>query len=268
MEEVTLPGGIGNGGSVVRVGSHVLRPTNPATPAIHALLHHVRRRGFAGVPRVEAVDADGRERLAWIDGDVPTPPYPTWSLTDRALATVTTLLRRFHDATVGFDAPPDAAWSAELADPTPGDQAVLCHNDVCPENVVFREGIAMAFVDFDFAAPGRREWDVAALARMCVPLDTAGDAARTGRGTLNPARRLRVVADAYGLDGPGRHELLDALTIQVDQAGAFVRRRVEAGEPAFVAMWDAMGGQERYDRRRAWFEAERPRFLTTLLEPR
>ena len=41
-----------------------------------------------------------------------------------------------------------------------------------------------------------------------------------------------------------------------------------AGEPAFVAMWEAMGGQERYDRRQAWFDAERPQFLTALLEPR
>lgn len=265
---MTLPGGVGNGGAVVRSGAHVLRPTTPSTPAIHALLHHVRAHGFTGAPRVVGVDPDGRERLAWIDGEVPLPPFPTWSITDRAVVTITTLLRRFHDATVGFSAPPDAVWSDELADPTPGDQPVLCHNDVCPENVVFSEGIAVALLDFDFAAPGRREWDVATMARMCIPVETAEDAARTGRGTLNPVRRLRVVADAYGLDEAGRHTLLDALAVQFAQGGDFVRRRVEAGEPAFVAMWEAMGGQERYDRRRAWFDAEHPRFLAALLEPR
>ena len=29
----------------------------------------------------------------------------------------------------------------------------MCHNDVCPENVVFRDGIAVALLDFEFAAP-------------------------------------------------------------------------------------------------------------------
>ncbi|MBP7629948.1 MAG: phosphotransferase [Acidimicrobiales bacterium] len=197
-----------------------------------------------------------------------SPPFPTWSITDRALVTMAKLLRRYHDAASSFTPPPGAVWNQELADPTPGDQPVLCHNDVCPENVVFSEAIAVALLDFDFAAPGRREWDVAAMARMCVPVETAEDAARTGRGTLDPVRRLRVVADAYGLDEPGRDGLLDALAVQFDQGGAFVRRRVEAGEPAFVAMWEAMGGQERYDRRQAWFDAERPQFLTALLEPR
>jgi len=265
---VTLPGGIGNGGAVVRVGDHVLRPTSPATPAVHALLRHLRSHGFAGVPAVVGVDADGRERLRYIEGEVPVPPFPTWSITDRALVTMAKLLRRYHDAASSFTPPPGAVWNQELADPTPGDQPVLCHNDVCPENVVFSEAIAVALLDFDFAAPGRREWDVAAMARMCVPVETAEDAARTGRGTLDPVRRLRVVADAYGLDEPGRDGLLDALAVQFDQGGAFVRRRVEAGEPAFVAMWEAMGGQERYDRRQAWFDAERPQFLTALLEPR
>ncbi len=39
---------------------------------------------------------------------------------------------------------------------------------------------------------------------------------------------------------------------------------VEAGQPAFVAMWESTGGQARYDRRQAWFEAEQARFLDTL----
>jgi hypothetical protein len=45
-------------------------------------------------------------------------------------------------------------------------------------------------------------------------------------------------------------------------AGAVVR--VEAGEAAFVAMWEAMGGQARHDRRATWFERTRPAFLAAL----
>lgn len=255
-----LQGGVANAGAVVRVGPHVFRPSGPHAPAIHALLAHVRTRGFDGVPEVVGVEPDGRERLLFIPGDVPVPPFPEWSQTDEVLASIARLIRRFHDATVGFVALGGAwEWSDEMADPEPGDDPVLCHNDVCPENVVFRDGVAMALLDFDFAAPGRRVFDLASFATMCVPIGSPESAAKTGRHGLDAVGRLRVVADAYGLDGPGRHELLDLLEARFANAGAFVRRHVDAGEKPFIEMWEAMGGQAFYDDRRDWFAANRSR---------
>jgi thiamine kinase-like enzyme len=260
-DEVVLKGGVANAGAVTRQGSSVLRPSNPHTAAIHALLRHVRRNGFDGVPLPEGVDADGRERLEYISGDVPVPPFPRWSQSEQALASTAALLRRFHDAQDGFVAPSNATWSDELADPEGG--LLICHNDVCPENVVYREATAVALLDFDFAAPGRPEYDLAQLAKMCVPLDTDEDAARLGRGGLDPFARLRVVTDGYGLP-PDRSTFVDILDEVIRTGGDFVRRRVERGEPAFVAMWNDMGGQQRYDRRYAWFTDNRQRFLDAL----
>jgi thiamine kinase-like enzyme len=140
---------------------------------------------------------------------------------------------------------------------------VICHNDVCPENVVTRQGAAVALLDFDFAAPGRRVHDLAAFACMCIPLDDPADAARSGRGDLDPFHRLRVVADGYGLDGD-RNALVDAIADRVATGGEFVLRRVEAGEPAFIQMWQDMGGMARYDRRRAWFAQQRPGLVAAL----
>lgn len=259
-----LAGGVGNAGAVVRVGPHVLRPTSAHTPAIHALLAHVRGQGFDGAPRVVATEPDGRERLDFIPGDVPLPPYEAWALTDQALASAAALLHRYHDSTAGFVAPPGSTWSDEMADPDPSADAVICHNDVCPENVVYRAGEAVALLDFEFAAPGRRVYDLAALARMCVPIDEPIDAARSGRGHLDPFRRLRVAADGYGLDVEGRRELVAVLADQIDGGGEFVRRRVERGEPAFVEMWESSGGQARYDRRREWLALNRSRFESAL----
>ena len=124
--------------------------------------------------------------------------------------------------------------------------------------------MAVALLDFDFAAPGRRAFDLAACTRMCVPIDTEADAARSGMGGLDPCRRLRVAADAYGLDRAGRAELLDALEGQVARGGEFVQRRVDAGEAAFIEMWNVTGGAERYDRRREWFAANLDRFRSAL----
>ncbi len=107
-------------------------------------------------------------------------------------------------------------------------------------------------------------YDVACMARMCVPVEADEDAARTGRGGLDPFARLRVVADAYGLDDCDRVQLVEVLAEQFEDGGAFVRRRMAAGEEASIEMWHTMGGQERLDRRRRWFLAERYRFLNEL----
>ncbi len=241
----------------------MLRPTNEHTPAIHALLRSLRDAGFDAVPEPLGVAPDGRERLRFIAGDVPYPPFPTWSLTELALASTAALLRRFHDAQVNIVMPSDASWSDEMADPSGG--PVICHNDVCPENVVFRDGVAVALLDFDFAAPGRPLHDLAQLAKMWVPLDTDDDAARFGRGGLDPFRRLRVVADSYGVPRD-RTEFLDVIAHSIADArtGGFVRRQVLRGHPAFVAMAETMGGLDRYERRYQWFEANRQRFAEAL----
>jgi aminoglycoside phosphotransferase (APT) family kinase protein len=64
---------------------------------------------------------------------------------------VARLVREFHDLTAGTD----LAGGAE----------VLCHNDLHPNNTVYREteegGLPYAFVDRDLAAPGRAIEDVA-----------------------------------------------------------------------------------------------------------
>lgn len=257
-----LSGGIANAGQVVRDGDHVLRPAAHRTLAIHSLLRYVRSRGFDGVPEPIGIDSDGRERLTYIPGDVAIPPFPAWFQTDASLASVARLLRRYHDAAAGFSWP-DAEWSTELADPVGGD--LLCHNDMCPENVVFRDGEAVALLDFDFAAPGRPIFDLAALASMCGPMSDPESAAVWGWVPNDAPSRLRIVADAYGLEREAeRRALLDRLAERIASAGAFVARHAAAGEAAFVSMLEQMGGLATYDRRRAWFAANRDRFLAAL----
>jgi|SRR5580658_6377934 hypothetical protein len=69
--------------------------------------------------------------------------------------------------------------------------------------------------------------------------------------------RLRLVADAYGLDEKDRPALMEHLDRSMQGGGAFVQRRVEAGDPNFVRMLEEMGGVERYERRRRWWEDRR-----------
>ena len=124
------------------------------------------------------------------------------------------------------------------------------HNDVELSNVVFRDGIAVALLDFEFAAPGRPVYDLAQLARLCVPVDDAFDQARLGWRPADRPKRLRLVADAYGLDRDGRAELLPAMGDAIDRIEAAVMHSVDAGEPNAIALWNRTGGRERFDRRR------------------
>ena len=262
MGEQPLDGGIANAGQVVRVGSHVLRPSGPYTDSIHAFLRAARQAGFEGASSPVGIDADGRERLRFIDGDVPVPPYPDWSQSDTALASIARLLRGLHDAARGFD-PGGLSWDDRLADPAGG--TLVCHNDVCPENVVFRDGVAVAILDFEFAAPGRAVYDVAQLARLCVPIEDDADQARLGWRPADRPARLRLVADSYGLDREGRAELLPAMNDAMTRVEAAVRADVDAGKPSAVALWSRTGGSERYDRRRRWWADHHDEFAATLI---
>jgi hypothetical protein len=208
MGDEVLEAGVANSGAVIRRGPYVFRPTNPYSTSIHKLLTALPSSGFDGAPLPVGVDPNGWERLKFIEGQVALPPYPAWAQLDDALVGITLLIRRFHDASRQFDAT-DMAWSTEMADPRGG--PVICHNDICLENVVFRGGIAVGLLDFDFAAPGRPVVDVASFARMCVPIDDDVNAARLGWLDPDRPKRLRLVADTYGLGPADRRELISAL---------------------------------------------------------
>jgi Ser/Thr protein kinase RdoA (MazF antagonist) len=246
--ERPLAGGIANLGQVVGVGDTVRRPASAFTDAIFALFDHLHMSGFDGVPRPLGLDDRGREILTFIEGDVPIPPFPRWSMTDDALASVARLQRRFHEAAASFDAPA-FTWSDELADPRGG--SVIGHNDICPENVVFRDARAVAFLDFDFAAPGRPVWDVASVMSMWGPVRDPSDPV-PGMEGLEPFARARVVADAYGLDDAERAEIPDVFVERLSIS--LVENRAAKGEQAFIEMLARQGGAGRAERRRRWLE--------------
>jgi hypothetical protein len=262
MDE-NLAGGIANAGRVVRSGGFVLRPSNPFSATIHSYLRALRSTGFQGASLPVEIGNDGRERLTYMEGDVPVPPFPAWAQSDKALASITRLIRSFHEASRRVGIPP-GPWSTEMADPEGG--PIIGHNDICLENVVFRDGEAVSLPDFDFAAPGRPIYDLAAFARMCVPIDDNLSSARLGWGPVDRPARLRLVADIYGLNDSGRFELLDHLDRSMQRGGEFIQRRVEAGDPNFIRMLEEMGGMERYDRRRRWWEANRSAFDDALAD--
>jgi Ser/Thr protein kinase RdoA (MazF antagonist) len=182
-EEFPLSGGATAEG-VVRVDDTVRKPQHRRSQLVRDVLVHLERAGFDAAPRWLGVDEQGRDVLSWIEGETFTdrgrmhpyigdPPVRI-AFSEEQLAAVMRLLRRYHDTFVGDE--------------------VICHGDFGPWNIVWRDGMPFAVIDFDNICAGEPADDVAYALRMFVGYGfAAGEPAKL-------ARRTRVALTAYGAD--------------------------------------------------------------------
>ena len=192
-------------GPVVIDGDVVRRPAGPWTPAVHALLDHLERAGFTGSPH--AVSARGEDVVTYIPGESVSPH--AWS--DEGVFGVGGLLRGLHDATASFVPPPGATWHPwPFASDAPG--AVISHRDTGPWNIVARDGLPVAFIDWVTAGPADPLEEIAATAWLNAQLHDDDIAERQDLPSA-PARaaQLRHFTDGYRLAAAGRRGLVTAM---------------------------------------------------------
>jgi hypothetical protein len=256
-EEIPLAGGDLN--PIVRVGDTVRRPQGPWSPAVHALLRHFESVGFDGAPRFLGVDERGREVLSYIEGEAALPPVPAG---DEVLPALGRLLRRMHDAQAGFESPREAAW--QLPPTAPSGDELVCHHDLFWPNLIFRDGLPVALIDWDLAAPASRLHDVASAVNYWAPLRQDEQAIEWGVPIDRRGERMRSLCDAYGLDAAGRAGLLDIVAERV--ATWIEAYRVwgrDERRPGWAALWDRVGDVNLVTKQR-WFvehRAELERYL-------
>jgi len=197
----------GNTANVFRVGDTVVREAGEWTPAVHRLLQHLDAAGVPGIPRPLGIEG-GHEVVSFVDGVVPAYPMPSWVWADVALRTAGVFLRRVNDVTQGLDV--GGPWRSPEHEPV----EVICHNDFAPYNLVFDAGRVVGAIDWDFASPGPRLWDLSYLAYRIVPLSTAdwGD----GFGVDERRDRLARLLAAYGSEEPTAR-VADVLRVRLDE---------------------------------------------------
>lgn len=261
--------------AVIRIGTTVRRPPQPTSLAVAHYLDHLRRVGFSAAPRYLGRDDAGRDVLTYLDGDVAGSPPQAWAADDALLAEVGRLLRRLHEASAGygaatgFAAPAGSNWlrssiTVDVADDWQPE--LISHNDVTPQNVVFRDRRAVGLIDFDLCGPTTRLREVANTAMHWVPLQAPDDAPPAWAGIDVPAR-LRVFADAYGLDDASRAGLVD---LSIAGARVSFRRMHAAAEQlggGWARMW-AEGVGDRILRRESWLAASHQTLTSALLADR
>ncbi|MBO0812562.1 MAG: phosphotransferase [Microlunatus sp.] len=266
-EEIPLPGGDVTEG-VVRVGQTVRRPTGPHTPLVHAVLDHLESVGFAGAPRFLGVDDQGREVLTFIEGEVAGRPHPKWITDEDRLVSLAHLVRDLDDAMIDFGLPEIAA--EEIVEPKfipPPREATyefFGHRDITPENVVWRNGEAYAFIDFDLVRPASRMLEVQNALMYWAPLCDPQDR-DPHQVDLDVARRCRLFADAYGLGPEDRAVLIDDLTYNSARSWYLMRDRAERLGGGWARMWDN-GVGDLIRRRCAWLQVNGARITEALLE--
>jgi len=183
-------------GDVTIVDDLVLRPARPWTATVHGLLAHLRAQGLDCVPEPVGIH-DDVEAVAFVPGDAGPDAWPH-QVTETGLTSAAGLLRRVHDASAGFVPPADASWAFP---PVPGAD-VVCHGDPGPWNFVWRDGVAVALIDWEHASPGPALDDVAAALDSFTPFRPDDVAQRHGFvAPPDRSTRLRTFAAAYGTGG-------------------------------------------------------------------
>jgi hypothetical protein len=242
---------------IVRVGDTVRRPLRPFSLTVQAFLAHVHAQGFDAAPAPMGVDDEGREVLSFVAGDVPREPLPDAACSDAVLVELARLIRRLHDAAQGWQPPADAVWGAIPGRPHPHTRPLFAtpelvsHRDYCPGNVVFRDGLPAALIDFDLARPTTRLYDIANALYWWAQLLDPLDRAPALRDADVPAR-VALFADAYGMDADQRTGLMPFAADMVHNFHVSSRLAAMV-DPVFARFWD-QGVAVKMPRAEAWIQ--------------
>ena len=180
-------------------GGVVYKPAGPWTPSVNALLRHLEAAGYSGAPRVCGAG------VTFVPGESPHPH--AWP--DHLVGGVGALLRGLHDAAATFVPPAGAVWQGSWLRELGGDDIVYGHGDTAPWNIV---GPAAALIDWEFAGPVDRLWELAQTVWLNAHLVDDDVAELQGLpDTATRARHARAIVDGYGLPAARRDELVDRL---------------------------------------------------------
>lgn len=242
LEEIILKGGRANVGNVVRIGDQVARPSYPQTATVNHFLQYLTDAAGTG-PRVAPVplgtDDQGRQRLSFVPGTAPTPPFPAWAFDEELLVRVASYQVTLHSLARRYEPPADAIWAVSAGDYFPPqafdtEDLIVCHNDLGMTNVIVDDRrTVVGFIDFDYCRPVDRLFDIAVAARHWVPF---GDLDLADGTQINRLDRFRLFCEVHDLDRPERRRVIELATAFLDHALRNVSALAAGGHAGFAAL--------------------------------
>jgi aminoglycoside phosphotransferase (APT) family kinase protein len=202
------------------------------------LLRHLEAEGFAGAPRVigSGFDQRGREVLSYIDGEF-VHPRP-WN--EGALPHLGRLLREMHRAAQSFTPAPKAVWrdwhGRRLGNAKDG----FGHCDTGPWNVVARDSLPHALIDWEVSGPVDPIYELAQTCWMNAQLHDDDVAELQGLSPLvDRARHVRLILDGYEMPSAERVGFVDKMIEFAvhDAAGEAIQASVTPDTSNPAALW-------------------------------
>jgi hypothetical protein len=198
-EETSLVGGRS---TVTRLGAVVFRQAAPWSRTTIALLRHLEAEGFDYAPRVigDGFDERGREMLTFVEGESPHP-YP-WN--DAALPKLGAILKDLHQAAATFVPPLDATWRPWFGRSL-GRPSTFGHCDTGAWNIIAREGIPVALIDWEESGPVDPLIELAQACWLNALLFDDDLKEKLGLGSPEArGRQIRLLLDGYELPSAKR----------------------------------------------------------------
>lgn len=195
-------------------GKVVCRPAKPWSNNVQALLGYLERHGFPA-PHPLGVTGEGQEaveRVSCLEGEQVHPSI--WK--DDALHEIGAMAAKLHRLTAHFAVPEPGNWQPwclrELGR-EPGERPrVLCHGNFAPWNVLTKNGMPAALIDWELAGPLD---PLVELARICWLFPQLfDDDLQEKYGLPSPeerARQVRIICDGYGLPRIHRSTLVQQM---------------------------------------------------------
>lgn len=239
--EIPLLGGDVTEG-LVRVGNTVRRPPAPQNVAVATYLNGLEAAGFAESPRHLGIDDQGRDILSFVPGETAGRPMHAWAAEPEVLESIAAMQRRLHDAVpVGLALPPGATFYAPAqidGVPAAYDVAdVIGHNDLTPDNLIFDERHRLVgVIDFDMAGPTDRLLDIVTTLLYWAPLRDPVDRDPVLRDS-DAGSRMRLFANAYGLDPQQRQRLYDVAVRRQHRSWHAMKQAAERRGGGWARMW-------------------------------
>lgn len=212
---------------VVRVGDTVRRPAGPWTPAVHALLRHLEGVGFDRSPRVLGFDERGREVLTYLDGMSLSLDAPELLVSLETVWKAGALAADLTAVLRSFTVPAHAHWWRGSIDPGAG--STIIHNDLAPWNVIVH-GDEWGLIDWDFAGPGRFEWEAS------YTLHTFGLLPALDLSDAEVVARTRSFGDGARLSTSALTDVLRLVPLRTRANAEMIERLAAAGHPGYVAV--------------------------------
>lgn len=222
----------GRDGKIFKIGNLVSRPLNPWTATIHAYLNHLHNQAVDFVPKPHSIDQQaGIEQVSLVEGEVCNYPLNEAFSSATALVSAAKLLRKLHDASVGFlnQLKGDEVWMLppyEHAD-------VICHADYAPYNVVVKNAHVVGIIDFDTCHPNTRIWDIAYAIYRWAPINRpdADDIFGTPEQHI---MRAKIFCEAYGLDAKMRRQIVPIMIKRLQIMVDYITSEAANGNEDFI----------------------------------